>query len=60
MNDVITEFAKQCAIQTLNVVLIRYARIVCVLRVVTAILHVPMMKRVLTNNVEVRHNMVII
>lgn len=52
MNGVIMEFARQCVIQTLNVVLIRYAKTVCVLEVVTAILHVPMIKRVLTNNVE--------
>jgi len=55
MNGVITEFARQCVIQTLNVAPIRYAKTVCVLEVVTAILHVPMIKRVSTNNVEVRH-----
>jgi hypothetical protein len=59
MNGVITEFAKQYVIQTLNVVLIRFAKIVCVLEVVIVILHVLIMKRVSTNNVEVSHMIIV-
>lgn len=56
MNDVTAEFVKQYVIQILNVIQIRYVKIVYVLVVVTAILHALIMKHVLTNNVEVRDN----
>lgn len=47
------EFVRQYVTRTLNVVQIRYAKIVYVSEAVVAILHVLIMKLVLTNNVEV-------
>lgn len=47
------EFVRQCVIQTLNVMLIRYAKTVCASAVVTAIPRVPTTKRVSTNSVKV-------